>query len=235
MKAARAERIYARQLSRLAEHVGHIITGFAPDGAVQIPTLSDMLRKYAEALTPWAVSTAQAMLEEVNQRDLAAWKSLSAELSDGLRRELASAPTGEIMRRLLADQVGLIKSIPIDAAQRVHDLTLKGLEDGARASEVAAEIMRSGEVARSRAMTIARTEVARAATTLTQARAEHAGSTHYVWMTSKDSTVRADHKRLSGLVFAWNDPPVADIRSGARAHPGCIYNCRCWAKPVLGE
>ncbi len=46
----------------------------------------------------------------------------------------------------------------------------------ARASEIAKEIMRSGDVAKSRATLIARTEVARTARVLTQARAEQAVS-----------------------------------------------------------
>jgi len=194
-----------------------------------------MLRSYADALIPWATATAARMVEEVNQRDLAAWKAASAEMSKELQREIQTAPTGETMRKLMDEQVMLIRSIPLDAAQRVQDLTIKVLEDGTRANEIAAEIMRSGDVATSRAMLIARTEVARTESNLTQARAQHIGSTHYIWRTAHDSTVRADHKRLNGKVFAWNEPPVADERSGARANPGCIYNCRCWAEPILTE
>ena len=175
------------------------------------------------------------MVEEVKQRDEVMWKTVGAEMSMELRRELQSAPTGETVRRLMAEQVTLIRSIPLEAAQRVHDLTLKGLEDSTRAKEIAAEIGRSGEVAASRAMLIARTEVARTASNLTEARAQNIGSTHYIWRTSSDSTVREDHKKLNGKVFAWTDPPVADERSGARANPGCIYNCRCFAEPIIPE
>ncbi|MFX5937705.1 phage head morphogenesis protein, partial [Acinetobacter baumannii] len=81
-----------------------------------------------------------------------------------------------VLQELLAEQVDLITSIPREAGQRVHELTLKGLEDSTRASEIAKEIMRSGEVAKSRAMLIARTEVSRTATSLTQARAQFVGS-----------------------------------------------------------
>lgn len=194
-----------------------------------------MLRAYADALTPWAVSTAARMVEQVNLRDIANWKAASAEMSKELRREILTAPTGETMRQLVAEQVTLIKSIPLDAAQRVQDLAIKAVEDGTRSKEIAAEIMRSGDVATSRATLIARTEVARAQSSLTEARAKAIGSTHYIWRTSHDGTVRKDHKRLDGKVFAWNDPPIADEHSGARANPGCIYNCRCFAEPILTE
>lgn len=186
-------------------------------------------------LKGWATQTASNMLMDVALRDEQAWQMMARELSRGLREEIRSAPTGQVMQQLLAEQVSLIQSIPLDAAQRVHRLTLEGLEDSARAKEIAAEIMRSEEVSQSKAVLIARTEVARTASTLTQARAEHIGSDSYIWRTSGDSTVRTDHKVLNGKIFQWNNPPVADERSGARAHPGCIYNCRCWAEVLVPD
>ncbi len=194
-----------------------------------------MLRRYAEALGPWAERIATTMILEVDQKDEAAWRNLGNEISAGLRREILLAPTGETMRKLLAEQVTLIKSIPLEAAKRVHDLTIKGIENSTRADEIATEIMRSGEVAKSRAMLIARTEVSRTAANLTQARAQAVGSDGYIWRTSQDGDVRSDHRALAGKFFAWNDPPVADERSGTRAHPGCIWNCRCWAQVILPE
>lgn len=232
-QARRAERLYGRQLKRLAEQVGLIINGFPPGDPTTLPTIEDMLRRYAESLLPWAERTAAAMIAEVNQRDEATWRAIGNELSAELRREISLAPTGQTMRRLLAEQVELIRSIPIDAGKRVHELTLKGLEDSTRAKEIAAEIRRSGEVAESRAMLIARTEVARTASTLTEARAKAIGAEQYIWRTSGDGDVREDHRILNGKVFSWNDPPIADQRSGARANPGCIYNCRCYAEPII--
>lgn len=108
------------------------------------------------------------------------------------------APTGETMRALMAEQVGLIRSIPLEAAERVHRLTIEALEDGTRAAAISKEIQRSGEVAKSRADLIARTEVSRAATSLTEARALAVGSTHYIWRTSGDSDVRPGHRAMEG-------------------------------------
>lgn len=175
------------------------------------------------------------MLADVERVDRLQWSMLSREMSAGLQREIASAPTGEILRQRLAEQVGLIKSIPLDAARRVHELTLRGLETASRGDEIRQAILASGDVSKSRAILIARTEVARTASLLTQARAEHIGATQYIWRTSGDSAVRSDHKALNGKVFSWASPPVADQRSGARAHPGCIYNCRCYPEPIIPE
>lgn len=58
------------------------------------------------------------------------------------------------------------------------------------------------------------------------------GFQYYVWTTRKDNKVRPDHARLEGRICSWNDPPVVDLRSGRRRHPGEDYNCRCTAAPL---
>jgi SPP1 gp7 family putative phage head morphogenesis protein len=191
-----------------------------------------MLRRYADALTPWATKVATDMLTEVNARDIGAWRALGAEISKGVMRDIMTAPAGEVMRALLSEQVTLIKSMPLDAAQRVHELTLKGLEDSTRASQIAKEIMRSGDVSKSKAMLIARTEVARTGSVLTEARAKHIGSDGYVWQTSRDGDVRQSHKEMQGKLVKWSDPPTLD---GMTGHAGCFPNCRCWAEVLLPD
>ncbi|WP_248322024.1 phage minor head protein [Caballeronia sp. Sq4a] len=229
----RAETQYALKLRKVAQQVGELINGFTPGDPSTVPTMTDMLRRYAEALTPWAEATAARMLFDVNRRDEAAWQEQAKEMSRALRDELRLAPTGEIMRALLAEQVTLIKSLPLDAAQRVHDLTLKGIEDSTRAKEISKEIQRSGEVAKNRANLIARTEVARTASVLTQARAEHIGSEGYIWRTSNDSDVRHSHREMNGKYVRWDTPPR--LSDGTVTHAGQIYNCRCYPEPVIPD
>lgn len=199
-----------------------------------VPSLMQMLERYAEALTPWAERTVASMLLEVDERDRDAWRSLGTAISEQLHKDLAGAPVGGAMRGLLGEQVGLIKSLPREAAERVHRLTLAGLEDSTRFTEIAKEIRRSGEVTESRAILIARTEVARTATTLTKVRAHAVGSTHFVWETSRDGAVRPGHKSMQGKVCEWANPPAV-VENGKVMHflPGSIWNCRCWARPII--
>ncbi len=179
------------------------------------------------------------MLANVQHQDAQAWKEMTAEMSKALRDEIRNAPTGAVMQSLLQEQVVLIRSLPLDAAERVHRLTLQGIEDGTRASEIAAEILRSGEVTASRAKLIARTEVSRTASTLTQARAEHIGSTGYIWRTCGDSDVRASHKAMNGKFVPWGSPPtLVDVGKNGKAHSmtghaGCLPNCRCYPEPII--
>lgn len=195
-----------------------------------------MLEKYAEALEPWARATVTRMLAEVNNRDARMWAEQAQAMGIALRKELHGAPTGEAMRQLMEEQVTLIKSLPIEAGKRVHELVIKGMEDSTRADEIAREIRRSGEVTESRANLIARTEVARSASTLTQARAQHIGSTQYIWRTSGDSDVRPGHKAMNGKVCEWANPPAVDENGRVmHHHAGAIWNCRCYPEPIIPE
>lgn len=209
-----------------------MVNGFPPGDPGVLPTIEQLLRRYAEALTPWAERAAAEMLSEVNRRDEAAWMQYSADLSRALRQEIRTAPTGTTMQVLMAEQVTLIKSIPLGAAQRVHRLTIEGIEDSTRASEISKAIQASGDVAKSRADLIARTEVARTASTLTEARALHVGSPGYFWRTSHDGDVRESHKKMEGKFVAWSDPPTID---GMTGHAGQFPNCRCYPEPVIPE
>lgn len=197
------------------------------------PSIARLLAAYAEALRPWARRIASKMLRDIDRRDQAAWSELGSAISSQLHRDIRRTDVGRRLRERLTDQVELITSIPRDAGERVHKLTLRALETGERAREAAREIRRSTEVTESRATLIARTEVARTAAALTQARAESAGSTHYIWRTANDSAVREQHKKLEGRVFAWNDPP--EIKEEGRHGPGEIWNCRCYAEPILPD
>jgi SPP1 gp7 family putative phage head morphogenesis protein len=235
VKTQRIEQRYALQLRKVAQQVGSIVAPFTPGDMSAVPTIEQLLKAYSDMLKGWATQTASNMLMDVALRDEQAWQTMAKELSRGLREEIRNAPTGRVMQALLAEQVTLIQSIPLEAAQRVHRLTLEGIENSTRAKEIAAEIMRTEEVTTSRAVLIARTEVARTSTTLTQARAQSIGADSYIWRTSGDSTVRSDHKKLNGKIFQWNNPPVADERSGERANPGCIWNCRCFAEPIIPD
>lgn len=218
---------------QLAKTIGDWVDGIDPTSATEVNGIAARLKSYSAIIEPWARSVATRMLGDVADLDRRNWRALSAEMGRLFRHEIETAPTGMLMQSLLREQVGLITSLPIEAAERVQRLAVEGLANATRASEIATEIMRSGEVAKSRAMTIARTEVSRAHTTINMTRAQHAGSTMFIWRTSGDGDVRKSHKVLNGRSFHWDEPPECD--PGHHALPGCIWNCRCWAEPIFDD
>jgi SPP1 gp7 family putative phage head morphogenesis protein len=230
-RARRAEQKYSRQLRKVATQVGNIINSFPPGDPAALPPLTRALAHYAEAIRPWATAVASDMVAQVARYDELAWRAHTQGMARAVRQEIAQAPTGAVVRRLLAEQVALITSLPIDAGNRVHKLTTEALVDSSRASEIAKDILRSGEVTRSRATLIARTEVGRTSTAMTQARAEHMGSDGYIWRTAGDADVRKSHKQMEGKFVRWDTMPR--LSDGTVTHAGAIWNCRCFAEPVI--
>lgn len=231
-RVRKAERQYGVQLRKVAHHVGEIIKAHDPQSSDGLAEIKAILGKYSEVIEPWAKATAARMIADVGRRDEKAWEENSKAMGRSLREEIAKAPTGQYLRSKLAENVNLIKSLPTEAAERVHKLTLEAITNAGRASEIATEIARSGQVTVGRANTIARTEVARTASGLTEARAKHIGSEGYIWRTAGDADVRPSHRRMSGKFVAWSDPPTLD---GMTGHAGQFPNCRCYPEPVIPD
>jgi len=217
----------------VARHVGDLVRGFDLENLSLTGTIGRALERYAETLKPWAEAVGNRMVAEVAARDERSWFRVAEQMGSALRKEIAEAPIGQVMRARQDEQVRLITSLPREAAERVHAMTREGITKGWRADQISAEIMKTGEVSLGRANTIARTEVSRTSTLLTQARAEHIGSTSYIWRTAADNDVRVTHKALNGKVIKWSEPPECD--PGYRAHAGAIFNCRCYPEPIIED
>jgi SPP1 gp7 family putative phage head morphogenesis protein len=230
-----AESSYNTRLRQVARQIDAIVRGLAPDGVItDRQHILRTLRLYADMLEPWAQAVARYMYADVSRRNARAWKEIGADMSRALQAEIAHAPTGMLYSALMDDQVRLIRSLPLEAAQRVHDITTGALYSGQRAESIAKEVLRTGQVSAARARLIARTEVSRTASNLTQARAMFAGSQGYVWRTSGDGDVRPTHQKMEGVYVPWGRPPKTD-KGLDPYHAGCGPNCRCYPDPVLPD
>ncbi len=254
--ARRAEYQYAAAIRRVCKHIEDIIKGFQDSNTAltpdQLDQLTGILTRYAKIIKPWAAAVAKRMLHEVARRNERAWKLRIESMGQAMRKEIYTAPIGTVVAESLARQVDLITSLPTAAAERVQNLAVGNLYTGARYSVIAEEIMATGLVMKSRANLIARTEVARASTEITKARAEYIGSPGYIWRTVGDEVVRpsillppaefarlntfakGSHRKLNGTFHRWDTPPISG-QKGERSHPGCIYNCRCTPEPIIPD
>jgi SPP1 gp7 family putative phage head morphogenesis protein len=232
-KVRNAESAYARALRRIARSVGDIVRSmYDYDAPMQSASeINQVLSRYADILRPWARAHAARMIAEVARRDETAWAKAAREMGRELRAEIRDTPIGDEVRRILAEQTALITSIPQEAARRVQDLAVQAVTKGTRNKDLVAMILDSPNVTVSRANLIARTETAKAASALTQARAKYVGAEGYIWHTAKDAFVRKEHRKLEGTLHRWNDPPIAEA-NGERHHPGEFPNCFIGSTPV---
>lgn len=80
---------------------------------------------------------------------------------------------------------------------------------------------------------IARTEIARLNSQITESTQKAAGITRYKWRSSRDQRTRERHRELDGTEHDWANPPEGAGPYGEPAHPGQSPNCRCVAIPVV--
>jgi len=245
-----AERDYGRRLRQLARNIENMVRSYVEGhhdeteiqqvlGGYTAPHdlagLASMLDRYSAILDPWAQSVALRFVVEVARRDQAAWATYAKTMSRALQQEIQTAPTGELLQRALAEQVSLIKSIPEQAAKRVHEIAVGNLYGGERYGDLIKVIMDQGQVSRNKATLIARTETARVSSLLTQTRATHVGGTHYIWSTVRYARVRESHRKMNGQTIAWDAPPSPDGPGVGPYHAGQIWNCRCFAIPIIPD
>lgn len=231
--AKRIENEYARSLRSVVNQIDAIVTQITGDG--EEPgydnRIEQLLYRYSDILEPWARSVAATMYERIIDKDSAAWSKVSKEIGVGLRKELKSGPVAQYYRDFVDSQVELIKSLPIEAANRVKYIVTSGMTNGLRTDIIRKQVLETGKVTASRAQLIARTELSTASSNLTLARGLTVGLTHYYWRTASDNDVRQSHKSMANKVVRIDTAP--EVEPGKRYHAGQFPNCRCWPDLIV--
>ena len=182
---------------------------------------------YSDVISDWAEMVGRKMFDQVEREEWNQWRSVSEEIAAGLRDVVGNTPVGQVAQDIVTRQIQYMKSLPIDAAGRITEIQQRAMQaviNGERPELFYEMIMKSGDVAASRARTIARTEIGRATTALTQARALAVGSEGY-WWRIKGAGTRDSHYRMRNKFVRWDNPPTLD---GMTGHAGCLPNCQCW-------
>lgn len=159
--------------------------------------------------------------------------------SDEQLSEMIRKQTGIDFSGLLSDEdlqeaidesiganVALINSIPQQYFDRIEQAVMASMQAGTLNDDLADELKKIKGMTDNRAKLIARDQLGKINSRLSQIRQQSLGITHYYWSTSHDERVRARHKRWDGDLIAWDSPPID-------GHPGQAINCRCTAIPDL--
>lgn len=189
---------------------------------------------YAGIIDDWAEMVGKKMFSQVEQEEWDQWKSVSQDIAAGLRDVVGNTPVGAAAQDIVHRQIQLMKSLPLEAADRVRDIQSRALQaviNGERPEQLYEMVMQSGDVTAGRARMIARTEIGRATGALTQARALAVGSEGYWWRIEGAGT-RDSHRRMKDKFVRWDNPPTLD---GMTGHAGCLPNCKCWSEVQIPE
>lgn len=135
--------------------------------------------------------------------------------------------------RWVDENVSLIKTIPADTLGDMRTIVRDGFVNGKSTTSIMKEIQHKYNVEKSHAKLLARDQIGKLNAAVNEAQQRDAGIEEYIWCDCGDSLVRDSHKALNGKRFRWDSPPVVDMKTGRRCHPGQDYQCRCRAKPVF--
>lgn len=244
----RIEYEYRESLNKVNENIYKVLKSFAENSGKdrekfdknEIEKLIKTLTRYSKTLESWAKKKVQEIIKNFSYEDWQAWKKLSREIGKGLAYEISQTKTGEILKRYMDDNVKLITSLPLNAAERVHKIASKGLLEGRRAESLMKDILETYNVSKSRAKLIARTEISRISTGLIKARSERIGVDWFIWDSVGDYVTRYSHKMMDGVLCRWSDPPNPEAlypKKGVKPYgnylPGATFNCRCYPDPLF--
>ena len=167
------------------------------------------------------------------------------------------APTPPVAVDLLQDEPELepkIRKWRDENANRIVSLSEQKVDQvrellenkaGMRVESLRDAIKESVGTTKRQAELIARDQVLKINSQITESRHKSVGIAEYIWTCSGDERVRGrpdglypdskpSHWALDGKRFKWSEPPVSGPR-GERGHPGTMFQCRCTAYPVLPE
>ncbi|WFW29358.1 phage head morphogenesis protein [Klebsiella aerogenes] len=230
----RSETQYRKSLLAIANQIGEFVAGSYDGSQASADRTASTLVDYSVLLDNWAEMVARKMFLQVEREEWQQWRSVSEEIGAGLRDVVGNTPVGQVAQDIVYRQIQLMKSLPIEAADRVKDIQQRAIQaviNGERPDQLYEMIMQSGNVAASRARMIARTEIGRATGALTQARALAVGSEGYWWRIEGAGT-RPSHRKMKDKFVRWDNPPTLD---GMTGHAGCLPNCKCWSEVQIPE
>ena len=218
-----------RELRRRCKQVAREVARITSSGQ-DATKIVYALEEYGRQVAPWAEDVMLKIVEMSDRQNLGMWRELSAKLTERLQTLTTRDAVAQAIRELSLEGARLITSIPLDIAVEVETAAQAAAMTGTRHEALADYIASRGQVAQSRAELIARTEVSRQTTILTQTRAVSIGSEGYIWRTADDGRVRPSHAAMEGQFVKWSEPPTLD---GLTGHAGALPNCRCYPEPIV--
>lgn len=234
------ESSYKSALFRL----GRFLSAMIGDG----DTLEDVLGKFSEVsaskpFASWAQALAHTFVTHTLEENAKTWRQAAAMSGQGgtirqaLKEEM-SGPVGRRVNELVQENAKYIKTVPQEVSRDLVEHIRSQAYQGSRSAQNTPEFRAMvGDMSRNHARLISRTESAKAMSALTQARAENTGHDWYIWHTSEDVRVRDSHKKMDKVLCRFSDPPAPEELVGEKSNghysPGNIFNCRCYAAPVI--
>ncbi len=139
----------------------------------------------------------------------------------------------DAVKAVLAENVGLIRSIPQEYLTQVQGILMRSVSAGRDLQVMASEIKAQYGVTKRRAALIARDQNNKATAVIIKTRQQELGITQAEWRHSNGGRVpRPSHVKAGRERLVYNVAEGALI-DGKRIWPGTEINCRCVARSII--
>ncbi len=204
------------------------------------------LQHYAQSpeYQSWCDEMAFNMTAQVNESVNAVWRQSALKAGRGNEFYTAilagvKAPPGGAFSQIVRENANMIKALPLDISRDMTAFIARESAKGRRTGDILTDLIEKfPNTAKTRLQLIARTEVSKTQSALTQARAFSLGIEWYIWRTSEDARVRSAHRHMEGILVNYLDPPSPEalfpkkgVKPYGHYHAGMTMNCRCYAEP----
>jgi|WetSurMetagenome_2_1015567.scaffolds.fasta_scaffold00813_16 SPP1 gp7 family putative phage head morphogenesis protein len=206
----------------------------ASPAAALLRALNGLFRRWEKNFEEAAPKLADWFAQSTWRRTDAALKKILRDGGYSVKFQITPAMR-DVMDATVAENVGLIKSIPAEFHTKVEGMVMRSVTAGRDLQSLTRDLQKTFGITRRRAEFIAHDQNSKATTSLRRAREISIGITEGVWLHSHAGKVpRPTHLKNNGKTFnletGWHDP---DPKVDANIMPGELPRCRCTWRPVV--
>ncbi|OWK42453.1 Phage protein [Fimbriiglobus ruber] len=212
---------------------------FAQDASIssQARILTNaLIKKYTDLFASLSRPMAEEFARESNKSSDIAVKSSIRHLSDELTlstKTITSGPLNDILTATVAENVGLIKSIPAQYLGGVQGAVMRSITTGNGMQDLVPYLQKHKGITLRRARFIAQDQTKKAMTALSFERMKRVGITSAIWRhTSGSRHPRKTHIDMDGKQFNISEG-LYDSAVKKNVKPGELPGCACRAQPIL--
>ena len=217
---------------RIGEHARELQNYASRSGpaARMRPILDGLATRWTKRFDEWAPKISEAYLQGMFKASDSAFRQSLKDAGWSVEFKL-TPPMRDAYNASLAENVGLIRSIPERYLQQVEGVVMRSYSAGRDLHTMVKELKQLYPAASGRAELIARDQSNKANAVVNRTRQMELGITEAIWIHSHAGKVpRPDHVAANGKRYKIAEGCKI---SGEFIQPGAEINCRCTSRPVL--
>lgn len=194
--------------------------------------LRDLSKRWFKRFDAAAPKIAEAYLKGSFKATDSAMRMALRDAGWAVKFEMSPAVT-QIYKASLAENIGLIRSIPREYLQQVEGIAMRSYTRGRDLQSMVAELKTLYPKAENRAVLIARDQSNKANAVVTAARQDELGIVDALWLHSHAGKVpRPTHIEMNNKPYKIKEG-MYDSAVKKFIYPGELINCRCTSRSVL--